>query len=195
MLREIKLKKLQALKTCSGVRHEALNAMARLQCNFYNYWEDVVPPNFYMKDLFENNLMIGWCWETSQFLAPLIEGAEVKRGVLRQFNNIGDKREFDHGWVEKDGVCVDPALKIICDRPDYYAAMDPKVMVHIRGECIKNHLLSMDTGDASFINSSHKMNDLIIGHNGFRYYLDATKGKINNLIISRFVEPDEDIMI
>lgn len=79
--------------------------------------------------LFNQGKFIGWCWETTQTIAPLISNASIVRGYIffkgrnKDIPSLIEYKTCEHAWIyfEYNGVeyAFDPCLKIICLRSLY----------------------------------------------------------------------------
>ena len=76
--------------------------------------------------LYNQGKFLGWCWETTQTIAPLIENAYIARGYLyfkrRNFDepSLIEYDSYEHAWLyfiyNGCQYVFDPCLKIICTR-------------------------------------------------------------------------------
>lgn len=76
--------------------------------------------------LYNQGKFLGWCWETTQTIAPLIENAYVARGYLyfkrRNFDDpsLIEYDSYEHAWIyfiyKGEQYAFDSCLKIICLR-------------------------------------------------------------------------------
>ncbi len=74
-------------------------------------------------DLINNNLLEGWCWQSSETCALMFKDTDyIERGVL--YFDENKTREYFHSWIcfEFDGkeYILDPALNFLCLKEKYF---------------------------------------------------------------------------
>jgi hypothetical protein len=117
------------------IKIEVDNIMKKLQVKFGGRDEKMRTA----RKLFQENGMMGECWEMSNFLSPFFKDDDcIVRGSLNG--------NYEHGWIEfrryvTDYIC-DAALSIICKKDDYYEAFNPEIVSKIPAKLVKQKLLT-----------------------------------------------------
>ena len=80
---------------------------------------NTIPVNLDIKYL-KPTLAPGKCYDRSLKMFMAMENSILVRGSLNYFRVKGDTEEYNHGWVERDGIVYDPTWMSKFDKKLYY---------------------------------------------------------------------------
>lgn len=138
-------------------------------------------------DLMVEDKLMGWCWQTCEFVAPIIPyKTEVIRGTLETYD--GDK--YEHSWLEitrKNKVFVlDPCFNILCPKEEYDKVFKTKIKLRLSSSDITKEIINLkQKNKETYIDGTNSIEDIFY-RTSASVLIKENKDKIKELKVSFF---------
>ena len=162
------------------VEREVLNYLIRTYQNLEIKKTPSRETNLLM--LMKMQVLMGWCWETTETAVVLLDDARIERGNLYTSKFTC----YEHSWIVfnyKDKEYVfDPCLEFLCESHIYKDAFETEVQASVPSQEVRDYLIDhiKYAHDEVVIKEQYNITDPMY-RNGVGYKAEIEDGKIKKL--------------